>query len=466
MKSPARAGVGGAFVPLLPEIEPPESPVPIGASFSSAVFNISTSIVGAGIMSIPAALRVLGVVPAFLVLAAVAFLCDASVEFLMRYTAAGDSPADASYSGVMAESFGRVGSVGLQICVALTNLGALIMYLIIIGDVLSGNRSEGTVHVGVLQEWFGEDWWTVRSSAIAITVVAVMLPLVLLRRVDSLRFTSAVSIFVAVVFVFISSGMAVYALFHGTIQTPRLLPDFTHQSFFELFTAVPVIVVAFTFHFNVHPIRAEMSCVSDMTLAVRASLVLCSVIYATVGLSGYLLFGDETMSDVLSNFDRSLTSPLLDDVVRLSYALHLVFVFPLIFYSLRLNIDELLFPKARLLLVADTSRFLGLTALLLAFIYLAAMVIPNIWVVFQFAGSTTAVCLSLIFPGAIVLRDVHGICKRKDKVLAGIMITIAVISSCIAIYSDFRSLFEAKKVKRTKKWQLHSTDEGKEFTKR
>ncbi|KAI0519305.1 hypothetical protein KFK09_006747 [Dendrobium nobile] len=393
MKSPAKAGVGGAFVPLLPEIEPPESPVPVGASFSSAVFNISTSIVGAGIMSIPATLRVLGVGPAFLVLAAVAFLCDASVEFLMRYTTAGDSPEDASYSGVMAESFGRVGSVGLQICVALTNLGALIMYLIII---------------------------------------------------DSLRFTSAVSIFVAVVFVFISSGMAVYALFHGTIQTPRLLPDFTHQSFFELFTAVPVIVVAFTFHFNVHPIRAEMSCVSDMTPAVRASLLLCSVIYATVGLSGYLLFGDETMSDVLSNFDRSLTSPLLDDVVRLSYALHLVFVFPLIFYSLRLNIDELLFPKARLLLVADTSRFLGLTALLLAFIYLAAMVIPNIWVVFQFAGSTTAVCLSLIFPGAIVLRDVHGICKGKDKVLAGIMITIAVISSCIAIYSDFRSLFEGK----------------------
>jgi hypothetical protein len=32
---------------------------------------------------------------------------------------------------------------------------------------------------------------------------------------------------------------------------PRMLPDFTKLSSpFELFTAVPVIVVAFTFHFN------------------------------------------------------------------------------------------------------------------------------------------------------------------------------------------------------------------------
>lgn len=379
---------------------------------------------------------------AFLLIAAVAFLSDASVEFLIRYSAAGASPDSVTYSGVMAESFGRGGSAALQISVALTNLGALIMYLIIIGDVLSGNRSEGAAHLGVLQEWFGEEWWTARSAAIAIAVVVVMLPLGLLRRVDSLRFTSAISILLAVVFVFISSGMAIYALFNGTIKTPRLLPDFTHQSFLELFTAIPVLVVAFTFHFNVHPIRAEMSRVSDMTPAVRVSLLLCSTIYATVGLAGYLLFGDETMSDVLSNFDQTSMSPFLDDVVRLSYALHLVLVFPLIFYSLRLNIDGLVFPKPSRPLMADAGRFLCLTALLFAFVYLAAMAIPNIWVLFQFAGSTTAVCLSLIFPGAIVLRDVHGISKRKDKLLAGTMISLAVVTSCIAIYSNFSSLFD------------------------
>lgn len=50
-------------------------------------------------------------------------------------------------------------------------------------DVLSGNQPEGTVHLGVLQEWFGIHWWNSREVALLITVLVVMLPLVLLPRV-------------------------------------------------------------------------------------------------------------------------------------------------------------------------------------------------------------------------------------------------------------------------------------------
>ena len=68
---------------------------------------------------------------------------------------------------------------------------------------------------------------------------------------ESLRFTSAISVLLAVVFVAISSVMAISALFEGKTQSPRLLPQLDDQtSFFDLFTAVPVIVTAFTFHFN------------------------------------------------------------------------------------------------------------------------------------------------------------------------------------------------------------------------
>ncbi|KAI0512029.1 hypothetical protein KFK09_012663 [Dendrobium nobile] len=413
--------------PLLPELQRPAESAENevsggGASFSSAVFNISTSIVGAGIMvdsGYPEGPRRDS---RFGHHRAVALLSDVSVEFLTRYTAAGESSATGSYSGLMAKSFGFVGSAALQIFIALTNLGSLIMYLIIIGDVLSGNRTEGVDHLGVLQEWFGEEWWTTRSATIPITVFVVMLPLVLLRRVDSLRFTSAISVLLAVVFVLISSGMAIYALFQGTIKRPRLLPDLHNQSFLELFTAIPRV--------------------SDMKPAVRVSLLLCTVIYAVVGLSGYLLFGDDTMDDVLSNFDKSSASPILDDVVRLSYALHLVLVFPLLFYSLRLNIDGLVFPKSQQRpLTTDAGRFVLLTAVLLGLVYFAAIAIPNVWTVFQFMGSTSAVGISLIFPGAVVLRDIYGISKRNDKLLAGIMISLALTTSCIAIYSNILSLF-------------------------
>lgn len=113
-------------VPLLPESKPTTRP----ASRSGAVFNVSTSIIGAGIMSIPATLKVLGVIPAFLLIVVVALLVDVSVEFLMRFTHSGNTT---TYAGVMRESFGRVGSLATQICIMITNLGCLIMYLIILG---------------------------------------------------------------------------------------------------------------------------------------------------------------------------------------------------------------------------------------------------------------------------------------------------------------------------------------------
>ncbi|XP_071722868.1 amino acid transporter AVT6C-like [Rutidosis leptorrhynchoides] len=425
--------VTGAHIPLLPE-KKSEKPKP--ASLSGAVFNVSTSIIGAGIMSIPATIKVLGVIPAFVMILVVAWLAEISVEFLMRFTRSGET---ITYAGVMEESFGRLGSVVVQICVMITNLGCLIIYLIIIGDVLSGSNHEDTVHFGLLQEWFGSHWWNSRAFALLFIVVFVMLPLVLLRRVESLKFSSAISVLLAVIFVAICSVMAFSAILQGKTKTPNFFPRLgNNASIFNLFTAVPVIVTAFTFHFNVHPIGFELGKTSDMILATRISLLLCSATYFAVGLLGYLLFGESIMVDILVNFDENSGSEigrLLNKIVRLSYILHLMLAFPLLNFSLRVNIDGLVFRKKKLL-GEDTKRFLFLTVFLLAFAYLAAIAIPNIWSFFQFLGSTSAVCIAFIFPGAIVLRDVHGISTTKDKMMATIMMVLAVAASSIAISTN------------------------------
>ncbi|KAI3974699.1 hypothetical protein MKX01_004428 [Papaver californicum] len=417
-----------------------------GASVSGAVFNVSTSIIGAGIMSIPATLKVLGVIPAVLLILFIAVLSEVSVDFLLRFTSSGKST---SYAGVMDESFGRVGSVGLQICIMVATLGTLIIYLIIIGDVLCGTgttESGGVIveHLGIFQEWFGTHWWNSRTFALLFMVIFVIAPLVLLKRVESLRFSSAISILLALVFVVISTVMAISALWAGKTKTPKLVPDLVNtSSYFELFTAVPVIVTAFTFHFNVHPIGNELNKSSDMVSAVRISLVLCATIYIAVGFFGYLLFGDTVLPDILANFDQNFGSKVgsvLNDTVRLSYALHLVLVFPLLNFALRINIDGLIFPKSWPLLASHNIRYLSLTFFLLAVIYIAAIAIPNIWYFFQFMGSTTALCLAFIFPGAIVLRDAHGISTKRDRILASLMIGLAVIASSIAIYTNIKTL--------------------------
>lgn len=143
-----------------------------------------------------------------------------------------------------------------------------------------------------------------------------------------------------------------------------------------------------------------------MQSIVRTSLALCSTVYITTSFFGYLLFGDSTLDDVLANFDANLGIPyssLLNDVVRVSYVVHLMLVFPIIFFALRINLDGLLFPSAGPL-VLNNRRFALVTLGIISVVFLGANFIPSIWDAFQFTGATAAVCIGFIFPAAIALR--------------------------------------------------------------
>jgi solute carrier family 38 (sodium-coupled neutral amino acid transporter), member 2 len=155
-------------------------------------------------------------------------------------------------------------------------------------------------------------------------------------------------------------------------------------------------------------------------------LLLCTAVYITTSFFGFLLFGEDTLDDVLANFDSNLGIPyssLFNDAVRVSYVLHLMLVFPIVFHALRLNMDGLLFPSARPL-SCDNRRFGVLTVALLAVIFLASNFIPNIWDAFQFTGATASVSVAYIFPAAIVLRLLcclmcllHGRTQKKMIIL-------------------------------------------------
>ena len=101
-----------------------------GASFTGAVFNLSTTIVGAGIMALPATMKVLGLVLGVAMIIFMAFLTEASIELLLRFSRAGKS---ASYGGLMGDAFGKTGRILLQAAVLVNNIGVLIVYMIIIG---------------------------------------------------------------------------------------------------------------------------------------------------------------------------------------------------------------------------------------------------------------------------------------------------------------------------------------------
>lgn len=412
-----------------------------GASFSGAIFNLSTTIVGAGIMALPATLKQLGAIPGLIVIILAAILTEKSIEMLLRFTRASKS---GSYSGLAGDAFGGFGRTLLQACIVINNLGTLVVYMIIIGDVLSGTSSDGVHYSGVTEEWFGQHWWNSRSNLLLLTTLLVFAPLISFKRVDSLRYTSALSVALAVVFVVITAGIVIVKFINGSIGMPRLVPKLVDQaSVWNLFTTVPVLVTAYICHHNIHPIENELRDGSQMKSIVRTSIVLCSTVYVATSFFGFLLFGDHTLDDVLANFDGELGIPyssLLNDVVRVSYVIHLMLVFPIVFFSLRLNMDGLFFPYA-IPIAYDNRRFFSVTAALICFIFLGANCVPSIWDAFQFTGATATVSVGFIFPAAIVLRDTHGIATKRDRLVSWVMILLAVSSSTVAICSDIYSIF-------------------------
>lgn len=435
-------------IPFLPRKDDDHEPLEAGfdgASFSGAVFNLSTTVVGAGIMALPAAVKQLGMIPGLIMIVLGSLLTEASIGMILRFTRASKA---ATYSGLVGDAFGGAGRTLLQVCIVVNNLGMLVVYMIIVGDVLSGTWSGEVRHSGVIEEWFGQRWWTTRSFLLLLTTLLVFAPLISFKRVDSLRYTSALSVGLAIVFVIITAGVAIVKLMDGSIGMPRLMPKLDDQaSFWKLFTTIPILVTAYICHHNIHPIENELKDPSQMKSITRTSLALCSSVYMATSFFGFLLFGDQTLDDVLANFDGDLEIPygsLLNDVVRVSYGIHLMLVFPIVFFSLRLNVDGLLFPYA-LPIAFDNKRFFSVTAALMGIIFMGANFVPSIWDAFQFTGATAAISVGFIFPAAIALRDVHGIATKNDRFVSWLMIVLAVSSSTMALSSDFYSIFSSNK---------------------
>ncbi|XP_038984092.1 amino acid transporter AVT6E [Phoenix dactylifera] len=409
-----------------------------GSGIPGAVFNLATSIIGAGIMALPATMKVLGVAVGFVSLILIGILSEISIELLVRFSAHCKA---SSYGDVVQAALGRPSRIASELCIIVNNAGFLVVYLIILGDVMSGSSD----HVGVFDQLLGNGPWDHRKLVILAVLVIFLAPLCALEKIDSLSLTSGASVALAIVFVVVSGIIAVVQLFQGRIKMPRMGPDFgSKAAILDLLVVIPIMTNAYVCHFNLQPIYNELKekTPQKMNRVGRITTVLCVSVYASTAISGYLLFGDDTESDVLTNFDKDLGikfGSVLNFVVRIGYVLHLLLVFPVIHFSLRQTVDALVFSGSA---TESRKKMLALTAVLLGIIYLGSTTIPNIWVAFKFTGATTGPLLGFIFPCLIALRlDKQG--KNLglgEKFLSWMMLVWAVVLSIVGVIGNIYSL--------------------------
>ncbi|KAJ0006723.1 hypothetical protein Pint_30210 [Pistacia integerrima] len=411
-----------------------------GSGTYGAVFNLTTTIIGAGMMALPATMKVLGLTLGFLLIIFIGILSEISVELLVRYSVFCKA---SSYGEVVQYALGRPARVLSEICIIINTGGVLVVYLIILGDVMSGSPH----HTGVFDQWLGNGMWDHRKLLVLIVVVVFLAPLCVLDRIESLSLTSAASVALAVVFVVVCFVVAFIKLVEGKIEPPRMSPELgSKTAILDLLVVIPIMTNAYVCHFNVQPIYNELEGRSPqkMNRVGRITIILCIVVYLSTATSGYLLFGKGTESDVLTNFDKDLGirfSSALNYIVRIGYILHLILVFPVIHFSLRQTVDALVFVGSAPL-IESKKRSLTLTVVLLVCIYFGSTTIPNIWTAFKFTGATTALTLGFIFPSLVALRlsrQGEGL-SVMERFVSWLMLVLAIVVSIIGVIGNIYSL--------------------------
>ncbi|KAL7486898.1 hypothetical protein ACHAW6_012498 [Cyclotella cf. meneghiniana] len=265
------------------------------SSILGASSNLVNSIVGAGIIGIPYALRMSGLISGVALLVLVSVLTDKSLRLLIEQASFHPRLKNRNvhtFEELASYPFGKVGSGFVLFNMFIMAYGAMVAYLLIIKDTLP--TVMGYEHGTHMLE---------RNIIVIVTSFAVMVPLSMQRDMASLSCTSALSVLADIVLVvFIASFAPVkesVAEQGGFLQVLR--KDGIQSTLFIglgiLSTAMACQHSAFIVANSLeNKTRRRWRIVTNQSIGISA--MLCAVL----GISGYLGFLENTQGDVLNNF--------------------------------------------------------------------------------------------------------------------------------------------------------------------
>ncbi|KAL4451420.1 hypothetical protein ABPG77_009492 [Micractinium sp. CCAP 211/92] len=213
-----------------------------GASALSSVFTLLNSAVGAGVLSLPFAFYAAGWAGGLLATATVASIEAFTLYVLARYA---EVTGSATYSGLVRNMLGRKASAAMSVVLIIYSYGSATAYLIILGDCFQP----------MLEQAFGQEWWTERNVVILALSTAFMLPLCFPRTLNAISGFSSVTFYALLVVVGSVIYRAVEALQApgydwGVLQAwrpPRYALD-----------ALPILAFGFQCHTNLVAVFSEL----------------------------------------------------------------------------------------------------------------------------------------------------------------------------------------------------------------
>ncbi|KAL3962289.1 hypothetical protein ACCO45_003812 [Purpureocillium lilacinum] len=353
------------------------------SGLKSAFMNMANSIIGAGIIGQPYAIRQAGLLAGILLLVGLTIVVDWTICLIVINSKLSGT---SSFQGTVEHCFGRAGLIAISIAQWVFAFGGMVAFGVIVGDTIPHvllaiwpELAQVPV-IGLLTD---------RRVAIAVFVMGVSYPLTLYRDIAKLAKASTFALIgmMVIVSTVLIQGAFVPSESRGSFSVPLLTING------GIFQAIGVISFAFVCHHNSLLIYGSLRTptIDNFSRVTHYSTGVSMLACLVMALAGFLTFGDKTLGNVLNNFpsDNSMVN-----VARLFFGLNMLTTLPLEAFVCREVMLTYWYPdepfNLRRHLIFSTALVAGATGI--------SLLTCDLGVVFELVGATSAVAMAYILP--------------------------------------------------------------------
>lgn len=419
VNAPTVAGYTTHDTPETPFIAPHEDRK--GTLYSSFI-NLFLTAAGTGILSLPFTYANTGIVLGSIMLLIMAAINSYSMDLMVRSAIATGAK---TYEGLGKKCFGRPGEIFVKINLLALLFGACILFMIVfVGLMVPFLEFVLKDYPHVLH--YVTNKWLLTSFGLVL-----VFPLTLLDSLHGLRFTSTGGVIcLTYVLVVLVIRFFQHRLVDNTVSI-YVLDDIKHSyAVIDFFIALPIQGIAYCAQFSVMPLWSELQrpTLTRMNSIIYTFGLSCFLLYAFVGLFGYLLFGVNAAGNILVNFSDD---DILVTIGRLLLAATILLKVPLCSLPFRETLNDLIFPGKKL----DKKWIILESTLYLLSGGILAVVLKNLNTALGILGGTTGVCISFIIPGSVYLKSVP--LSPLKMIPPILMIIFGFIVGVLSIASEF-----------------------------